>query len=211
MNYNKNKSIRASTDLELIPKGYEEHLVRTSKQNGDLFKQYGVSPEDKMAFFLLKWVWNSVKTRDTENNFFVSKEDLNSQLSSNKELLAALNKQAGTLKDDLQNFECKKGGQMDWTDFLDFFFYRGDPVLIQNSALPHWCFKIDSDGSKSVEDVAQVKDEKKAEGYSTFADFKEVPMTPALKILLDSRRAKTEAELEELYVKNNGKLPSKKQ
>jgi hypothetical protein len=36
-------------------------------------------------------------------------------------------------------------------------------------------------------------------------------MTPALKILLDSRRAKTEAELEELYVKNNGKLPSKKQ
>jgi hypothetical protein len=52
----------------LLPQGYEEHLVRQEilkNKNRDPFKLLGVSNENKMAFFLLKWVFNAIK-RDSE-------------------------------------------------------------------------------------------------------------------------------------------------
>jgi predicted DNA-binding protein (MmcQ/YjbR family) len=52
-----------------------------------------------MAFFLLKWVWNSVAEDGT-----VTKKSLVHQLQSNKELLAALNKQPAQLKSELDQF-----------------------------------------------------------------------------------------------------------
>jgi hypothetical protein len=44
-----------------LPEGYEQHLVRLPSPTKDTFNQLGVSKQDKMAFFLLKWVFNATK------------------------------------------------------------------------------------------------------------------------------------------------------
>lgn len=52
----------------LIPDGYEDDLLRVGeieRRNKDPFKSLGVSDEDKMTFFLLKWVFNAIK-RDSD-------------------------------------------------------------------------------------------------------------------------------------------------
>ncbi len=49
---------------ELIPEGFEDHLMREGllkKRNDDPFKLLGISNEDKMTYFLLKWVFNAIK------------------------------------------------------------------------------------------------------------------------------------------------------
>lgn len=49
---------------ELMPSDYDNHLMRKSLQESkgkDPFKILGVSAEDKMTFFLLKWVFNAIK------------------------------------------------------------------------------------------------------------------------------------------------------
>ena len=48
---------------QLMPDGYENHLMREEllRSTKDPFKLLGVSNEDKMAFFLLKWVFNAIK------------------------------------------------------------------------------------------------------------------------------------------------------
>lgn len=47
----------------LMPEGYEELLMREELMDTrkDPFKVLGVSPEDKMTFFLLKWVFDYIK------------------------------------------------------------------------------------------------------------------------------------------------------
>ena len=47
----------------LMPEGYEDQLMREALMDTrkDPFKVLGVSPEDKMAFFLLKWVFDYIK------------------------------------------------------------------------------------------------------------------------------------------------------
>lgn len=52
---------------QLMPEGYENHLMREEllRSTKDPFKLLGVSNEDKMAFFLLKWVFNAIK-RESE-------------------------------------------------------------------------------------------------------------------------------------------------
>ena len=48
----------------LMPNEYEDHLLREEvirQRDDDPFKLLGVSNEDKMAFFLLKWVFNAIK------------------------------------------------------------------------------------------------------------------------------------------------------
>ena len=65
-------------------------------QRKDPFKVLGVSQEDKMTFFLLKWVFDAIK-QDSEvgdeklaGKAYVTKRDLVSQLSKNPELTNAL-------------------------------------------------------------------------------------------------------------------------
>ena len=68
----------------LMPEGYEEHLMREDLMDTrkDPFKVLGVSPEDKMTFFLLKWVFDYIKQdSDADDELlagksFVSKKDL---------------------------------------------------------------------------------------------------------------------------------------
>ena len=57
----------------MMPEGYEDYLVREeilrkkkreqeeAAKRTDPFKQLGVSGEDKMTFFLLKWVFNAIR------------------------------------------------------------------------------------------------------------------------------------------------------
>ena len=82
----------------LMPEGYEDVLMRQDllDTRKDPFKMLGVSPEDKMTFFLLKWVFDYIK-QDSEvedeelgGKPFVSKKDLVSQISKNPELMNAL-------------------------------------------------------------------------------------------------------------------------
>ena len=67
----------------MIPSGYEQHLIRQPfKNNEDPFKAMGVSKDDKMTFFLLKWVFNAIKLdSDIENKLmqgqsYVTKNEL---------------------------------------------------------------------------------------------------------------------------------------
>ena len=83
---------------QLMPEGYEDLLMREEllDTRKDPFRVLGVSQEDKMTFFLLKWVFDYIK-QDSEvedenlaGKAFVMKKDLVSQLSKNPELMNAL-------------------------------------------------------------------------------------------------------------------------
>ena len=85
---------------ELIPEGFENHLMREGllkKRNNDPFKLLGVSSEDKMSFFLLKWVFNAIKLdsdpadKALQGRPYVQKKELIKQLAKNTELMAAMN------------------------------------------------------------------------------------------------------------------------
>jgi len=82
----------------LMPDGYDDLLMREELLNSrkDPFKVLGVSPEDKMTYFLLKWVFDYIKQdgeiddQQLDGKSFVTKKDLVSQLSKNPELMNAL-------------------------------------------------------------------------------------------------------------------------
>lgn len=62
----------------------------------DPFKRLGVSNEDKMTFFLLKWIFNAIKRESSLDDAkllgkpYITKGDLVKQLSKNDELMNAL-------------------------------------------------------------------------------------------------------------------------
>lgn len=117
----------------LMPEGYEDLLMREELMDTrkDPFKVLGVSPEDKMTFFLLKWVFDYIK-QDAEvedellaGRSYVTKKDLVSQLSKNPELMNALNiKSRRELNDQVENAACSKDGCLTWQEFLNYFFLR---------------------------------------------------------------------------------------
>ena len=88
----------------LIPQGYEDQLLQKRKEEGgnvfanskDPFKRLGVSNEDKMTFFLLKWIFNAIKRDSSVEDAkllgkpYITKGDLVKQLSKNDELMNAL-------------------------------------------------------------------------------------------------------------------------
>mmetsp|Transcript_16336 Transcript_16336/g.11507 ORF Transcript_16336/g.11507 Transcript_16336/m.11507 type:complete len:95 (+) Transcript_16336:934-1218(+) len=84
---------------ELQPEGYDDALLAEGQQQHkekDPFKKFGVSQEDKMTFFLLKWVFNAIK-HDSDiddprlkGKPYVTKKELIKQLAKNEELMRAL-------------------------------------------------------------------------------------------------------------------------
>jgi hypothetical protein len=55
------KSTNRTENADLIPEDYEDHLIREEllkHSNADPFRLLGVSNEDKLIFFLLKWKFN---------------------------------------------------------------------------------------------------------------------------------------------------------
>ena len=127
----------------LVPSNYEEQLIqkkldedklRGSAQytnSKDPFKKLGVSNEDKMTFFLLKWIFNAIK-RDSSNEDiklmgkpYITKIDLVKQLSKNDELMSALGYDGPEeVTSGVKKATTTKDGCLLWEEFLDFFFLR---------------------------------------------------------------------------------------
>jgi len=102
-----------------------------SKRIDDPFKALGVTREDKMTFFLLKWVFNAIKlTSDKDDKHlkgkpYVLKIELSKQLSQNEELMHAFEfKSEKQLEKSLKKVRCVKEGCMVWCEYLDFFFVK---------------------------------------------------------------------------------------
>jgi hypothetical protein len=107
--FSANKKASSKYESEsLLPQGYEEKLILKKEEeerqkdgsyinnSKEPFKKLGVSNEDKMTFFLLKWIFNAIK-RDSDpadpklkGKPYVTKVDLVKQLSKNDELMGAL-------------------------------------------------------------------------------------------------------------------------
>ena len=108
---------------DLMPEGYEEALLREAllDTRKDPFKVLGVSPEDKMAFFLLKWVFDSIKEdsdvddEKLEGQSYVTKKQLVSQLSKNPELMSNLDiRNKRDLHDQVDKAASAKKGCLTW-------------------------------------------------------------------------------------------------
>lgn len=119
---------------DLIPDGYEEQLMRAellANRAKDPFAALNVSAEDKMTFFLLKWVFNAIKQDGgaeggpNAGSFVVGKSDLVKQLVKNREIMSALElSDTAKLERELNKFECARAGELSWTEFLNFFFLK---------------------------------------------------------------------------------------
>lgn len=97
----------------------------------DPFKRLGVSNEDKMTFFLLKWIFNAIKRDSLPDDHkllgkpYITKIDLVKQLSKNDELMNALGYESPEqVSKGVKNTPTAKEGCLMWEEFLDFFFLR---------------------------------------------------------------------------------------
>ncbi len=135
----------------LMPEGYEEALMREELMDTrkDPFKVLGVSPEDKMTFYLLKWVFDYIK-QDSDHDdeqlagkAFVNKKDLVSQLSKNPELMHALEvRSKRELHDQVDQAACAKKNCLTWTEFLNIFFLKNATFEDRIDGNDWWC-KLD--------------------------------------------------------------------
>ena len=123
------------------------------KRDEDPFHYLGVSAEDKMSFFLLKWVFNAIKIESSKNDellkghSYVTKKEVVTQLAKNSELMSALNlTNSLVLKDEIKRADCAKNDCLTWREFLNFFFKRGG----QPSGADWWT-KLDPDGKRITE------------------------------------------------------------
>lgn len=114
------------------------------------------------------------------------------------------------LKSDLKMAAGSKDGCLTWEEFLNFFFLK-NATMADRIDGNDWWNKVDREGNPILADTTPTKGETFASSEkgstsgkkrldkrtSLFADFKEVDVTPAMQLLMDSRRVKTEQEVEE--------------
>lgn len=137
-----------------------EELLK--KRNDDPFKLLGVKNEDKMTFFLLKWVFNAIKQESAKDDPsfkgqpFVSKDDLLEQLKQNPELMATLQQANSlTLQKELTKARCQKEGFLSWREFLDFFLLKSNEYTPEDER-EEWWTKFDPQGKRILlQDAAQ--------------------------------------------------------
>jgi|LauGreDrversion4_2_1035121.scaffolds.fasta_scaffold27529_5 hypothetical protein len=140
----RSKDREAKYDPEsLIPGNYEEQLIQKKQEEDKLrgsqgasnskdpFKRLGVSNEDKMTYFLLKWVFNAIKRESSlddtklQGKPYVTKVDLVKQLAKNDELMTALGYEGPEqVTRGVKDVASTKDGCLLWEEFLDFFFLR---------------------------------------------------------------------------------------
>jgi hypothetical protein len=148
-----------------------QELLET--RNRDPFKLLGVSAEDKMTFYLLKWVFNAIKQEsDVEDKYlmgkpFVTKTELVKQLVKNNEIMSALDyKDTKKLEKDIKKAACMKDGVLSWDEFLNFFFLKESNLLDQLS-VNEWWTKIDLEGHKIDSKRTPTKDEGQFDDYES--------------------------------------------
>lgn len=132
--YEPDSLIPSDYDQKLIDRKLEDDKMRGSQgfsNSKDPFKRLGVSNEDKMTFFLLKWIFNAVKRdsplEDTklQGKPYITKVDLVKQLAKNDELMNALGYEGPEeITTGVRKMPTTKEGSMLWEEFLDFFFMR---------------------------------------------------------------------------------------
>jgi hypothetical protein len=141
--YEPDSLLPADYEQQLITKKHEEDKLRGSvgqSNSKDPFKRLGVSNEDKMTFFLLKWIFNAVK-RDSQlddaklqGKAYITKVDLVRQLAKNDELMNALGYEGpDEITQGVKKMSTTKDGCMLWEEFLDFFFLRQNQLEYRGS------------------------------------------------------------------------------
>ena len=179
-----------------------------------------------MTFFLLKWIFNSVKEESPSDDPklkgkpYVTKKSLVEQLKQNEEVMNALEyKDIKVLQHELKTAVCTKDGCLTWEDFLNFFFLK-DQLGVERAEYltsgKDWWNSLDHDGKEVPTENTPTKKKSGSDMFdslrgsssgkkklskraSLLDEFKEVEMTPALKLLQESRRVKTEEEVEEEF------------
>ena len=192
----------------------QETLRKSQELRRDQFKRHGVSNDDKMTFFLVKWIFNAIKrdsmTEDPklQGNPYVNKMELVKQLMKNPELTKALGYQnPDEIKDGVRKAGCKKENCLLWEEFLDFFFLKGATTIAERIEGETWWRMIGVDDElPDVEEKENIVDNatqaKKAEiprYRGANKKLKEVPMTASLHMLQETRVHQTEKEVEEEY------------
>ena len=137
----------------------------------------GVSAEDKMTFFLLKWVFNAIKqTSDVDDpklkgKKFMRKAELVQQLSKNVELMEALGiANTKQLNAKVKAANCCKDGCLTWEEFLGFFFMQDGSVADQADNT-NWWNNIDENGNQiKAESDKKNKSQKSEEALSEMLD-----------------------------------------
>lgn len=133
----------------------------------DVFKRLGVSNEDKMTFFLLKWIFNAIKRDSTVDDTklqgrpYLTKQDLVKQLSKNEELLHALGYEESEIVHAVKRAPGVKDGCLLWEEFLDFFFKRQEALVLGQKARSDdegWWRKIGLEAEQKKEDPSATAD-----------------------------------------------------
>ena len=125
-----------------------------------------MSQQDKMTFFLLKWVFNAIKRDSTPDDTvfkgqsYISRSDLTKQLSQNPEVLMALGfNDQRQLADKIKVFKTQNDGYYTWIEFLEFFLCKDSKGLDRGDG-SEWWYQVDKDGSlvvKAAESSADVE------------------------------------------------------
>lgn len=141
----------AATDKEVLPDNLEQALLQTSLLSQkvlDPFEYLKVSREDKMTFFLLKWVFSAIQQKaDSDDKLlmgqnFVLKSDMMEQFALNDEIMRTFNYSSKkALQKAVTKARCVKEGCLTWPEFLDFFFFKEQAPLDEPNAFmeePWW-------------------------------------------------------------------------
>jgi len=122
----------------------------------DKFKSLGISNEDKMTFFLLKWIFNAIKRESSiedpklKGRSYVTKTDLIKQLGKNDELMSALGyHNQDEIAQAVRVSGSAKDGCLVWEEFLDFFFLRQASLQQRVESNDNWWRRI---GNSEVKD-----------------------------------------------------------
>lgn len=149
-------------DPDQLKKNKMELLLeeRQIKQTDD-FKNLGVKQENKMLFYLLKWIFNAIKIESDEDDpqlkghDYIKKVDLVKQLQKNKNLVETLKfKNMKEVKDTIKVAGCRKENCFIWQEFLDYFFLKDikdeDKVKVED----HWWREIEKPVDQEEEKAA---------------------------------------------------------
>lgn len=190
------KLLRSPEQLEEERK--QENLRRRQDRQTDQFQKLGVKGDDKMLYFLLKWIFNAIKIESDEDDErlkglpYVRKVDLIKQLNKNKDLVDSLGfKNMKEVKELVKFAPCRKENCFVWDEFCDFFFLKDKDQHERLDTSAHWWRNIDApeeegqeEEEKENQDLEEVnKDAPRYGGYDFQVEKKEVKMTPALAIL----------------------------